>query len=714
MSKKVFLILFHFIVLSLFAYLGANLKNEFSISDILGKKNPEVQLYNEYREKYDDEKKLFILLTSKKENVLQETSLLTSILLNTKYLANVSSINLLQYLNYESLDHRVSLRKFINKNELTEKGRLLLERSDLFRNYYLSEDKTSTLVSLEIKNALSEGELRTLIENLIQINKDFEKKHKQSSLHLLGTKVASYYFNQELLKQQIVISPFCLLTICLFLFFIFRSFKVVLLGLYYMSMVFVICAIIIFYFENTITPYTNFSLFFIYVMATSDFIHFCTALESGKSVLKVCFYTSLTTAVAFLSLYFSPIEVISDFGLYSAIGIVISYVLNFYFIPYIMDIFKVEIRFKRREVYSRIGKNYLGSLENSKKSLFVFSLLIFFGFVYSFHKIVYDDSLYDKFVEDHKLTQAVYAFNDKFQFTGSIDLVQKIDSTFLTMPYRTLQNKFVADIEQLENVSKVSALGKYITYIENEINPYGLKEKHQDIVFENIFDFFNQQNLLDKNFSRKYSEERFTIYLKSLKSSALQETITSLESLIERYDLDISINGFAPIRLKMLNSILDGVIYNLIGTLLVVFFIFCYAFKSIKLALVGMVPNLFPIFTIMTLFSLFNIAIEDSLILMLCSVIGISVDDTLHYIFSYQNEIQNHSDKMSIKNTYDKTHFALFSTTFLFILVSPFYFLSDLKLIHEMAIFFNVGLLIALLYDFYLLPHLLKFIKRKI
>jgi hypothetical protein len=491
-------------------------------------------------------------------------------------------------------------------------------------------------------------------------------------------------------------------------------------------MVFLSSGIIIFFFEESLSPYTNFSLFFIYVMATSDFIHFSHSYartkgslkerlkESVQDVIKPCFYTTLTTSVAFLSLGFSDIEVIRDFGIYSSLGIFLSFLTNFYFLPFVLKTFNINIKAESRPFLQFIERNYIKHLNKLKWPFYFFFFLSFLLFTIVIKDLNFDDNLYDKFVKSHDLTKSVYQFHEKFHFTGSIDLVRSTkNDQFLDLKYEKTLNDFLKDVEKLPNVTLTRNIPKYLQYARKEMNASPLKSFRKDYDLQNIFDLMKRQKLLDNVYSNTYQEEKITVKLKSLHSSQLGVTLKKINELIKKHNLSFQLTGFAPIRLKVLNSIIEGFLKNFVGTYIIIFVIFIYIFKSLKWAIIAMIPNTLPIVFLLSILSLNQTPIEDSLLLFLTAVIGISVDDTIHFLTEFKKNFEMKNTDEALKITFKKTYKALFTTTLIFIAVGPCYFISDLTLLHKMAVLLNLGLLLALISDFYLLPNLLKILKRK-
>ena len=283
----------------------------------------------------------------------------------------------------------------------------------------------------------------------------------------------------------------------------------------------------------------------------------------------------------------------------------------------------------------------------------------------------------------------------------------------MDLKYEKTLNDFLKDVEKLPNVTLTRNIPKYLQYARKEMNASPLKSFRKDYDLQNIFDLMKRQKLLDNVYSNTYQEEKITVKLKSLHSSQLGVTLKKINELIKKHNLSFQLAGFAPIRLKVLNSIIEGFLKNFVGTYIIIFVIFIYIFKSLKWAIIAMIPNTLPIVFLLSILSLNQTPIEDSLLLFLTAVIGISVDDTIHFLTEFKKNFEMKNTDEALKITFKKTYKALFTTTLIFIAVGPCYFISDLTLLHKMAVLLNLGLLLALISDFYLLPNLLKILKRK-
>ena len=726
MLKKIFLIVIHIVLVVTFIKLFLGLNQNFEISDILGKNNAEVIEYNKYRKKYDDERMLYFIVTADKNKVLKVNDYLTNSLLVISGLKTVTSINRLQFLNYIKKDNRVFLKRFYKNGKLSEKGSKLLKEEDLFKNSYVSSDEKSILTSLMLIENISNKELNDTILDLKELQKRI-KKDFNVEVYLLGSKLASFYFNKELRDQQLVISPISFLIIGIILIYIFKSFSILILGFYYIGIVFLTSGIVIFYFKEGLSPYTNFSLFFIYVMATSDFIHFSHsyARTSGKlkerlkksvqEVIVPCFYTTLTTTVAFLSLGLSDIEVIRDFGVYSSIGIFLSFLTNFYFLPFVLKSFNININVESPPFLSFLEKNYIKHLKMFKWPFYLFFCLALIIFSVVIKDLNFDDNLYDKFVKSHDMTKSVYQFHKKFNFTGSIDLIRSTkNDQFLDLNYEKTLNEFLEEVEALPNVTLTRNLPKFLSYARKEMKSSPEKSFQKDYELQHIFDLMKRKKLLNSVYNPTYGEEKITINIQSLHSNQLKKTLRSINNLIKKYKLSFKLTGFAPIRLKVLNSIIDGFLINFLGTYIIIFLIFVFIFKSLIWAMIGMIPNTLPLVFLLSLLSINQTPVEDSLLLFLTAVIGISVDDTIHFLTEFKKNYKSNDIDEALKITFKKTYKALFTTTLIFIAIGPCYYISDLTLLHKMALLFNLGLILALVSDFYLLPNLLKKLKRNV
>ena len=158
----------------------------------------------------------------------------------------------------------------------------------------------------------------------------------------------------------------------------------------------------------------------------------------------------------------------------------------------------------------------------------------------------------------------------------------------------------------------------------------------------------------------------------------------------------------------MNNSVIRNFIKSFAFSFMVIFIIFLVIYRSLKWATLAILPNILPLLTISGLMGLFNITVESNLVILVCVTMGLSVDDTIHFIYNLKNSLKKGLPlKNSVENSLKETAKALIGTTSVLVFSFPCFLLADLKLFVQVGVFILISLIVALIADFLLLPSLL-------
>jgi len=463
----------------------------------------------------------------------------------------------------------------------------------------------------------------------------------------------------------------------------------------------------------------------VFVIATSDIIHYFSTYsvirdpwKAAKEVRYPCFLTSLTTVVGLGSLCLSDIPPVRYFGLFSAIGIALCYLLTFTFLPWVLEGLKLELNVKRKSSMSNFNSHLLQFVTTK-------STYIIWGFIaltvlsiFNIHKLNVSDDLYDKFVTKHPLSQSNMAFQKSFNFLGPVELVvggDHIDKLyFRTVEGEQLLKKLTHKLSLLPNVTKVDSSSNVFDYIRSYL-PQSASESfnNPDSKVSNYLNIFEDYGLLKQYFSLRGDDTRITLFVSDSSSSAMTNLKSSVENLFKDQSLSqlhYKFAGFFPIRSELMGGIFDSFFKSFLFSYSLIFIIFIFMLRSLNWAILAMIPNTFPLFFAIALMNFFEVTIEYNLIVIFGIVLGVGVDDTIHFILDFKKRIDggiNFSEALS--QCYKKTVNALMGTTLIFVITMPTFLLTDIKIFYQMAFLLCLILVLALLADILFLPAILKY-----
>ena len=451
-----------------------------------------------------------------------------------------------------------------------------------------------------------------------------------------------------------------------------------------------------------------------------------------------CFFTALTTIFAFGTLYSSGIKPVMDFGLMMCLGLTITLVTSFIYLPIVLSFFNLKnnINFEsnsRENILLKLAKN---------NQLFVIVLFVFMLIVgiYGVQLLKVENSFVDYFKKDTEIYKGMKKIDQKLGGTTPLDIIiqfnldddgnnDEIDEDLLDFEidynpedYWFTKEKInivknihdhldsypfsgkilslaslVRTAEQLNDNKEFDALELGILYKklpsdlkEQILSPYLSIEKNQARISMRIIDTHEE---LRRN---EFINNLTTYFNKNFNSDAYQ----------------VSISGILILYNNMLQSLFDSQIKSLLIVMIGIFFMLSILFRSLQVALVTIIPNIIACFTILGTMGLLNIPLDLMTITIASITIGIAVDNCIHYVYRYKEyyrQTNNHLETITLcQNTVGR---AIQNTSFTIIAGFSILIFSNFYPTIYFGIFTAMAMFIALLGSLTLLPTLLKYIK---
>lgn len=699
----------------------------FTIASYLAADHPARKAYEGYREHYDDERFAYLLFEAQEpllggRDLFPLDSTIASWVEEVPGIESIQALSRIQYLDDPMAED--PMMSFFTRGVLSAEGDQLLRHDPLFGRTFLSGDQKAWLMGITFLPSLEGPGEQSALREIFAIVERVESQFPPLRVHALGGKVAKYHFVREVIRSQRLLNPLLFLLIASSLWVLLRSLKVMLGALHLLVLAYALMMLLIIGNEGGMGPYSAYALFFVTVVGTSDLVHLLTAcgdfahlplkeqLSAARArVFKPCGLTTLTTFFTFLALTFSDVALVSNFGWYCALGTLLCFFLTFYYFPFFLRVFNLSAKPSRNwnlggwfRAISRRPR-YRGMVLGG----FLIATFIFLGGVTRLHL---DDDFNRKFSPSHDLSRATSTFVEKFKFSGTLDLVIQphnlgiLDSD-LSTTLASLQN----ELADLPNVAWVLSVESFRGHVRNRI-PTALEDQRL------VLEMFLEEGVLDPYVRLDDNEARFVLFVRSIAFSEIAETLAHVKELLskEGYRRVISGNllGMITIRTVVLSQIFQGFIVAFGSSFVVLWLVFLATFRSPRWATLAMVPNLFPLLAIGGLMGLFGVAVENNLVILVCTTLGIAVDDTLHFLVAARRNLDagfGHEEAMEQAKA--QTGTALVATTAIFVISVSCFFLSELTFFRHIGLFLMVAMILALVSDLLLLPLILPRLKGK-
>jgi predicted RND superfamily exporter protein len=465
--------------------------------------------------------------------------------------------------------------------------------------------------------------------------------------------------------------------------------------------------------------------------------------EASSKMFLPILYTALTTICAFLSLIFSGIKPIIDFGWMMTLGLIVSVIVTFTLVPALLNIFSdVEDSIGQKEDRSRITNALSNFTKNNTSIIFGFAFIVIVLSIFGISKLEVENSFINYFDKKTEIYKGMKLIDDKLGGTTTLDVILKFpkdkeikekDDEFSEWDddnqndkedpakYWFTRNKIdkilkVHDyLDALPEIGKVMSFGSIIRVAE-DLTESKLETLETGVLYSKIPEEIKKE-IISPYISVEYGEARISVRIKdSIKDLRRNDLINKInKELITEVGLTKNDYKLAGVVI-LFNNLLQSLFKSQILTLGVVIFgislMFLILFRNLMISFIGVVPNFMAAFFILGIIGLLGIPLDMMTITIAAITIGIAVDNSIHYIYRFKEEFQK------IKNynqTVDRCHntvgVAILNTSITIVFGFSILVLSNFIPTIYFGVFTGIAMLLALISVLTLLPKLILVLK---
>jgi predicted RND superfamily exporter protein len=472
--------------------------------------------------------------------------------------------------------------------------------------------------------------------------------------------------------------------------------------------------------------------------------------ETVSSKFIPCFYMVITTMVAFGSLVVSGIRPVIDFGWIMGISLTAALVFTFTLFPAALMLLKPGTPHNQRDLTGVITALFPRLIErHGNLVLGAATLAMAFG-VLGISRLTVENRFIDNFKESTEIYQGMNLIDQKLGGTTPLDVVIDAPADFLENEQESAgkegDDEFWDDADvQGEagitgtsywfNIFKVEEVGDIHRYL------HGLDEVGKVLSLSSTMEVLKQINggQLPDNFSLAVLYKRLPDDVKRvLISPYLSADGNQLRFALRVYESDVNLRrqallekirqhltgelGLAPSQVhltgmlvlynNMLQSLFRSQILTLGAVFLAILLMFVLLFRSVRLALIALVPNLIAVPLVLGLMGGLNIPLDIMTITIAAISIGIGVDDTIHYVHRFGEELAVDWDyQAAVRRSHGSIGRAMYYTTVTITIGFSVLALSEFIPTIYFGLLTAFAMLIALVANFTVLPLLLEKLK---
>ena len=711
-----------------------NISLDYDFEKFFPQDDPELDFYLQYREQFgSDNDFLLIALHTPHNNVvdtafIRKTGRLEQQLTGIPRVKRVTSIR----------DYRIPVKSMLGMQgiPLVSAQKFLpgqVKKEPLVYKNLISRDLTTLSLIVEHQNGLSKKASDQLLKAIqVPLDTQFPGRYRLS-----GKIHGQHHYIRQMADELRLFVPICLVLLTLFLFISFRNFWAVWVPL-------VIVLLTVLYLLATLTAMgkslsilTTILPSILFVVGISDVVHllekYIYELRSGhgkyqalemayRHIGMATLLTSVTTAVGFATLMNSNIQPIREFGAMAALGVILAFLLAYSLLPAMLVLLpepRVTGMKRNQKQWNRLLLLLYRFTRKRRRLIGIGTTTLIVACLWAIPNLKVNNYLLEDWDNSDPQKQDYFFFEE--QFAGVRPLEFRVHTDTLNLLHPFVANKLAAFEDTLRTVYNAGALTSPNLLIKfwNRGNHggqrayYRLPDEGKAYPSERIARKGLQMSGSRRLMSEDLRTGRISGRIKDFGGYDLVGRNERIRDYIQRrlapWGIQVRQTGMPYLIDKNNRSLSTQMLGGLLLAFLIIGGIMALLFRSWKMVIIAIIPNVIPLLFIAGFMFVAGIDLKVATAIIFTIAFGIAVDDTIHFLSKYRLEQTRYQNpKTALLHTYTGAGKAVAVTTFM--LFSGFIALSFSKFAstHYLGLLVSITLLIALVTDLLILPLLIR------
>ena len=442
--------------------------------------------------------------------------------------------------------------------------------------------------------------------------------------------------------------------------------------------------------------------------------------------------TNLTTASGFATFILTDSKLLKEFGIIASINVIGIFILSLLLIPIIYSFLPLPNKKHLNHLKNKTIDRLVGWMEKNVRkrriNTYIISIVLLVASIIGIYQIRISGSILEDMPQKKEFFKDIMFFDN--EFNGIVPLEILIDTKLkdgvlklATLKRMDALGKSIESIPELSPPLSVVNAMKYAkqAYYNGNPNYYKLPNTQENNFILSYLDTKNSNQNLMKNYIDSTGQyARLTTYMKDIRTERMEEIKSDLEKQIkkifpeDRYSVQLT--GKSLIFLKGTKYLVKNLVLSLSIAIFLIALFMAYLFRSYKMILISLIPNLLPLIVTAGMMGFLGIPIKPSTILVFSIAFGISVDDTIHFLAKYRQELIDSKWKIerSVYAALKETGVSMFYTSIVLFFGFSVFMISEFGGTVALGGLVSATLLFAMLANLVLLPSLLISLERSV
>ncbi len=740
--KKPKRVLFFWLILVCGAvYYCSGLKFNYDFETFFPDNDPALPFFQKHRNTFGYDNEFILVAIENKKGIFDKDFLarvnkLTVALKQTDLVEEVISPTTLKKTSFGGLGPQQTVLLHWDNPDLYAYDSANIYKAVQWKNTFFAADAKSICVYVKSKDGISKSKSDWLAKSIEAsvAAQNFEE------VHYAGRIFAQALYLKKLQEQFMLFLLSSFILISLLLWFTFKKIGAVILPISLVTLSLLLTFGIMGLVGKSIDIMAIMIPSMVFVAGMSDVVHFYTKYsdeigrhKEQKDIFKMIykevagptFLTLISTVAGFLSLCYSGVKPIRDFGIYTSIGITIAFILTYTYLPAMLMLFpskKKEKKTGHSKTDVGMQKLFVWVIRNGKLVSAV-TILILTLSVFGMYKLETNQAILEDIPNKERVKQDMLFFEKNYGGIRPLEIAVRIKKADASIwDYKIL--KQINAVEEVVNRTFAPGLLLSPASLVKSVN---LAYDDTYIVPTDSAEYARDVKTIKGNKNNKQvkalvtadgKQGRYSAKMRDAGSRALDKYNYNLLSFIkyktDTAALEFTITGTANLIDINNHNLITNTLQGLLTGVGVLALLTLWLHRSVRMMFVFLIPNLVPLVIMAGLMGLFGMELKSSTAIFFSIAFGIATDDTIHFISRFRLEVKaGYSPLRAFRLTYFETGKAVFLTTL--ILLGGFVSLitSDFQSIYLFGLLTAITLFVALLSEIFLLPVLLTFMFRK-
>ncbi|WP_121666839.1 efflux RND transporter permease subunit [Mesonia aquimarina] len=442
--------------------------------------------------------------------------------------------------------------------------------------------------------------------------------------------------------------------------------------------------------------------------------------------------TNVTTASGFATFIITESTLLKEFGIVASINILAIFILSLLIIPIIYSYMALPKEKHLRHLGKTWIEGFVNWIESTVRkrriSIYISAVVLLIASMTGIYLIKVSGSLLEDMPKEADFFKDIEFFEEEFNGIMPLEILINTQREQGVVKLSTLKRmqeleELLVDVPELSKPISVVNMVKYSKQAYYNGNPkyYQLpSSQEKNFIFPYLKTLSGKDQELNAFVDSTGQFARMTFFMKDIGTEEMERIEANLWPKInkifppERYE--VSMTGKALIFQKGTNYLVKNLIISLSLAILLIALFMAWMFRSFKMIVISLIPNLLPLLITAGMMGFLGVPIKPSTILVFSIAFGISVDDTIHFLAKYRQELKHHNWKIkkSVYPALRETSVSMFYTSIVLFFGFSVFMISSFGGTVALGGLVSATLLFAMLSNLLLLPSLLLSLEKSI